>query len=66
LREGQAVEQSINAAGDPEYHRPHPLLGDVKIARGFRLPGEIHERLFPYQRDCKYTYIQEIDLLTHA
>jgi DNA excision repair protein ERCC-6 len=49
----QAIPESLEAGGNDdrdEWFKPTPGKSDRHIIDGYRLPGEVHDFLFPFQR----------------
>ncbi|KAJ1972952.1 DNA repair protein rhp26, partial [Dimargaris verticillata] len=47
----EPVERLTTSAADEPF-LPHPSIPDLVISKRFRIPGDIHHRLFDYQKTC--------------
>jgi DNA excision repair protein ERCC-6 len=53
------IESKLQAQGEidedeEEQYRAHPNFEDVEFDHGMRVPGELWDCLFDYQKTCKY------------
>lgn len=56
----ERLEQDENNNDDEEQFEPHPNFQDVEFDHGMRVPGELWDCLFDYQKTCMcdiYIYI---------
>lgn len=51
-RQGDSFDNEGSFNAEEELFRPSPTHPDINIAPGFNLPGDVHHRLFEYQRTC--------------
>jgi DNA excision repair protein ERCC-6 len=50
-KEAREEAQGMDVEDDlEEWHKPHPTIPDEEFGDGYRLPGDIHPSLFPYQK----------------
>jgi DNA excision repair protein ERCC-6 len=47
------MQDQIDNNGEEQW-RPHPNFEDVEFDHGMRVPGELWDCLFDYQKTCKY------------
>lgn len=53
LERDEGSEEELNFEEiEEEFCRPSMCHKDLKLTQGFRIPGEIATKLFPYQRTC--------------
>ncbi|RKO90952.1 SNF2 family N-terminal domain-containing protein [Blyttiomyces helicus] len=45
-------DDGLDADAEAEAHAPSPLGNDAEFDGGYRLPGDIYDNLFNYQRTC--------------
>lgn len=50
LKQNQTTSQLTNGKNSKEWTQPHPTIPDWNLGDGMRLPGDIHEALFGYQK----------------
>jgi len=56
MTQDQLEEAALNDGDlelEDEIYEPHPATEDVKYDGDFRIPGELYNDLFDYQKTCK-------------
>ncbi|AGO12295.1 AaceriAEL065Cp [[Ashbya] aceris (nom. inval.)] len=52
LEERKRIRGNDSHPGIPEWEKPHPTLPDAKLHDDFKIPGDIFDKLFNYQKTC--------------
>ena len=49
-RRAQPSPETNADEGGPEWHMPHPTVADLAYDNEYRIPGDVHQYLFDYQK----------------